>query len=308
MRQLAVAQRAKRHGATTIAVPPEGHALLEHLGPGIRGLVLPELQPHDEAAWILDRFGRVPVYIVDSYCLPASYYERLSSKGHCIAFDDGDRSLPASLTVRPRPGESSNDTILEGCAYIPIREGFTSRSGSNEARRLVVCFGASDPTGATATMLARLPVEALDSWRLTIVRGPLAANDDLGLQRLTDGGWSIDVVHSPDMPTLLSSADAAVVAAGSIVWELAAVGVPTAAFSVVDNQDQNARWLADHGCVAGGWRLGTQPVAESADLIAFLTNAQWRHSLADALSQQVDGRGAERVVNAALALTTKEAG
>ena len=91
------------------------------------------------------------------------------------------------------------------------------------------------------------------------------------------------------------------------MWELATVGVPTAAFSVVANQDRNARWLADHGCIAGGWRLGTQPIAESADLVAFLTNSQWRKSLADALSQQVDGRGAERVVEAALALTTKEA-
>lgn len=306
MRQLAVAQRAKRHGTATIVVPPEGHALLEHLGPGIRGLVAPELQPRDEAAWILERFGPSPVYIVDSYRLPASYYASLSSAGRCIAFDDGDRSLPASLTVRPRPGDSANDTTLEGCDYIPIREGFSPRTHSDRARELVVCFGASDPTGATATMLARLPVAALASWRMTIVRGPLAPKDDLDLQRLRDGGWAIDVVRSPDMPALVSSADAAIVAAGSIVWELAAVGVPTAAFSVIDNQDRNARWLADRGCVAGGWRLGTQPIAESADVVALLTNAQWRQSLADALSQQVDGRGAERIVDAALALTSKE--
>ncbi len=306
MRQLAVAQRAKRYGAATIAVPPEGHALLEHLEPGVDGLVLPELRPHDEAAWLLERFGPSPVYIVDSYRLPASYYESLSSASQCIAFDDGDRSLPASLTVRPRPGGNSNDATLEGCAYIPIRRGFTPRSHSADGRRLVVCFGASDPTGATAKVLARLPADASGSWRMTVVRGPLAPNDRLGLERLRDGGWSIDVVHSPDMPALLSTADAAIVAAGSIVWELAAVGVPTAAFSVVDNQDANARWLADHGCIAGGWRLGTQPIAESADLVAFLTNAPWRQSLADALSQQIDGRGAQRVVEAALALFTKE--
>lgn len=306
MRQLAVAQRATRYGAATILVPAEGRALLEHLDPGIAGITVPQRQPLEEAAWVLDRFGPSATYIIDSYVLPAAYYDALSRNGRCIAFDDGDRTLPASLTIRPRPGDASSDTTLEGCAYIPIREGFTSKTASRGTRRLVVCFGASDPTGATATVLSRLPVDSIP-WHMTVVRGPLAPNDALGLGRLRDGGWAIEVVHSPDMPSLLSSADAAIVAAGSIVWELAAVGVPAAAFSVVANQDRNARWLAERGCIAGGWRLGTRPVTESVDLFAFLTKSQWRQSLTDQLSQHIDGRGAERVVEAALALTMKEA-
>ena len=302
MRQLAVAQHAARHGTATVLVPAEGQALLEHLDPGIRGLVLPPLQPADEAAWMLEQFGRSALYFVDSYELPAAYYDALSTKSRCIAFADDDRALPASLTVRPRPGDGTRDSDLEGCAYIPVRQGFAHRERSDDGRRLVVCFGASDPTSATATLLSRLPTEAIGGWNVTIVRGPLTANDDLSLGRLTDGGWAIDVARSPDMPTLLANADAAIVAAGSVVWELAVVGVPTVAFSVVDNQEHNARWLAERGCIAGGWRLGTQPIAESADVIAFLENASWRQSLAESLSEQVDGQGGRRIVEAALAL------
>lgn len=302
MRQLAVAQHAKRHGSVTILVPSEGRVLLEHLDPEIRGFVLHDQQPLDEAAWMLETFGPSAIYVVDSYRLPPEYYDALARRSRCVVFDDGERDLPAALTVRPRPGSSARASVLEGCAYIPVRQNFSRRTTTRGARNLIVSFGASDPTGATATALSRLPAETLGDWRLTVVRGPLASCDDLGLERLRDGGWTIDVVRSPDMPSLLATADAAVVAAGSIVWELAAVGVPTAAFAVVDNQARNARWLSEHRCIAGGWRLGARPIMESADLIAFLTNAQWRESLVDTLSGQIDGSGGRRVVEAALAL------
>lgn len=305
MRQLAVAQRAAAYGPATILVPSEGQALFEQLDPGIRGVVLPEMDPADEAKWILERFGTTAIYIVDSYHLPTEFYAALSKHGRCVAFDDGDRTLPAALTVRPRPGGTSAAGVLEGYEYIPVRRGFERRGQTACGQHLVICFGASDPTGATQTLLSRLPTASVEGWRMTVVRGPLAKREALGLQRLTNGGWTIDVVRAPDMPALLRSADAAVVAAGSIVWELAAIGVPTAAFSVVDNQDRNARWLAEHGCIGGGWRLGTQPIAESADVVALLTDTAWRHSLGEALSERIDGRGASRIVEAALSLTAR---
>ena len=297
MRQLAVAQRALRHGTATMLVPPEGEPLLAHLDPPIEGFILPVVDPLDEAHWLRERFGSEAVVFVDSYTLPRAYYAALG--GRTVAFEDGERDLPGALVVKPRPRlRPSNDPrVLEGTAYIPVRLAFTERPRrSGDGGHLVICFGASDPTGGTAQVLAQLPPEPPSGWRATVVRGPLHGGAEPPLPL----GWDIDVVSSPDMPSLLGSADAAIVAAGSIVWELAVLGVPTMAFSVVDNQDRNATWLRETGCAAGGWRLGTQPIVERTDMATFLLDAGWRKTLGLALHEQIDGRGADRIVAAAL--------
>lgn len=301
MRQLAVAQRAVKHGAATMLVPAQGEPLLAQLAPAIEGLLLPGLAPMEEAAWIRARFGSEAHVFVDSYQLPIEYYAAFGAR--CIAFEDGERDLPAGLVVKPRPRlrPCKDPRVLEGTEYIPVREAFTAApAATRSGGHLVICFGASDPTGGTAEVLARLPAEPPPGWRVTVVRGPL--HREVALPSLPR--WHVEVVVSPDMPTLLGSADAAIVAAGSIVWELAVLGVPTMAFSVVDNQDRNANWLRETGCIAGGWRLGSQPLTEHTDVSTFLADAAWRETLSEALHEQIDGLGAERIVAAALAHPT----
>ncbi len=308
MRQLAVAQRANWFGLATLVVPSEGAPLLAQLEPPVQGLVVPPLAAEAEAEWLLERFGTQAIYFVDSYRLPPPFYERLFTAARVVAFEDGERQPTASMVVKPRPADDDPPPgVLEGCDYIPVRSAFMRQhrvSFGSGTRHLVICFGASDPTGGASTILSRLLDIPPHGWRISVVRGLLQTVADVyAVDALRARGWRVDELFAPDMPGLLASADAAVVAAGSILWELATLGIPTLAYTVVDNQDRNARWLAEEGCIAGGGRLGLDPPAERAALTQLLSDEAGREALGRALASTVDGLGAQRILDAALELS-----
>lgn len=310
MRQLAVAERAARRAPATMLVPADAAGLAGAIGPDIERVELPALPWPEELAWLRARFGG-RIAFVDSYALPMDYYQRLSEGGFVVGFEDGGRALPVPLVVKPRPRDpdvACDAGVLEGCEYVPVRGDFVRAAATprptEEPRHLVICFGASDPTGATARVLRWLPAVAAPRWRVTVVRGPLSAEATtaaLPVEGLRALGWHIDVARAPDMAALLASADAAVVAAGTILWELAASAVPTLACAVVDNQRRNAEILHRQGCIAGGGFLCDDSMpALGRELAAFLADDARRRKLAARLGALVDGRGAERIVDAAI--------
>ena len=53
------------------------------------------------------------------------------------------------------------------------------------------------------------------------------------------------------MPKILSIADLAIGAGGTMCWERAYLGIPTIAFAVAKNQVENLSTLTKYGYVAG---------------------------------------------------------
>ena len=99
-----------------------------------------------------------------------------------------------------------------------------------------------------------------------------------------------------DMSAAMASADLTVSAAGSTLWELAYMGVPTIALVVADSQRPAARAYAAQGCgpvldlADDGWadRLPREIARLTAD-------AALRQGLATRGRQLVDGMGVVRV-------------
>ncbi len=300
MRQLAIAEQASQRGPAVMLVPNDAAVLAGEIPDEVEIKTLPELEPESELVWLREHTSASDLCFVDSYTLPVSFYEQLNTERLVVAFEDGERDLPARVVVKPRPrrgNRKGSPRTLEGFEFVPVRSAFRSPHSPTKPptgkRRLVITFGASDPTAATAKILSGLPPALAQSWCLSVVRGPLACPELISAatsSSLSAAGWDVEFHQSPNMAPLLASADAAICAAGSVVWELATLAVPTLAFAVVPNQVRNESVLRELGCIAGLDQLDK-----------FLRNAGFRADLAGKLHAAVDGQGASRIVDEVIA-------
>lgn len=191
--------------------------------------------------------------------------------------------------------------LLTGPHYALLRPDFAAcrehlRPRTGQVRKLLVFFGGSDNANVTSTVL-----HALDSVRdlqlqVDVVAGRANPHlDQLG-QLCGQLGASLHTQVS-DMALRMAQADLALGATGVATWERAALGLPTLAVSVADNQ----RDIASHADQIGLLRcLGDSDTVGIGDWVAAL---RWACSHPQALARQssvgmglVDGLGALRVV------------
>jgi RimJ/RimL family protein N-acetyltransferase len=100
---------------------------------------------------------------------------------------------------------------------------------------------------------------------------------------------------TPSLAELLASADLVVSAAGVTLLELCCIGVPAALVRIADNQKAGYEAAVTQGLAAG---LGTDPRDHLPELRALLLHPEQRKAMADKAMAVVDGRGADRVLDA----------
>ena len=210
----------------------------------------------------------------------------------------------AALVIQPSldnwSGKARAERVLAGYAYAPIRGSLRELAASASAgateTEVLVCFGGSDPADVSGRVA--LALAHAGDWPTTIVVGP----DYRG--RLGEGGGEAVVLRDPpDLDRRLASAALVVGGAGTMKFELALLGRPMVLLAVVDDQlpvgppfaaTGAARYLGDGRTIDPG-EVATMVAALMADDPA-------RAAMADRGRAIVDGRGAERIAAAVLAL------
>jgi RimJ/RimL family protein N-acetyltransferase len=99
-----------------------------------------------------------------------------------------------------------------------------------------------------------------------------------------------------EMPPRMAWADVAVTSAGSTVWELAFMAVPSLALALADNQRPVARRLGEVGLAVDlGWssELSSADIAQAIGRL--LTAPETRSEMSRRARELVDGEGARRV-------------
>lgn len=177
--------------------------------------------------------------------------------------------------------------VCLGPDYLALRRGLAgavSRTAGDRVRALVI-MGGTD-SGGFGPVVAR------------------AVRDTVGVSAVGLVGSTAQVpgvVHvprAPDLTRLVQGWDLVVTAAGTTVWELAALGVPMGLVGVVENQRDHYESLIEAGAAVG---LGFLPAHDDiatkslAEVIADPAACQRMVSRAHRL---VDGRGAARIVDA----------
>jgi UDP-2,4-diacetamido-2,4,6-trideoxy-beta-L-altropyranose hydrolase len=179
--------------------------------------------------------------------------------------------------------------------FYELRQRLRVRDG--KIRRLLICFGATDPTGHTIKALRAVVESALEFEHIDVVtspQNPLA--DELMVVCST---MFNTYFHCPaiDLPHLIEAADLAIGAGGIMNWERACLALPTIAFGVVDNQKAILAALIRDGFVLGQSSIdGFDKESMAAWLFVASRNPELLRGIAIRSASLVDGRGVERVI------------
>ncbi|MBQ9141708.1 MAG: UDP-2,4-diacetamido-2,4,6-trideoxy-beta-L-altropyranose hydrolase [Lachnospiraceae bacterium] len=251
------------------------------------------------------------LWLVDSYQITQNYLKELQKMCPVFYLDDtGAQTFAADGLINYNiygdalgyetkcPREMK---LLLGAKYAPVKEEFvkTPYTVREDVQNVLITMGGSDKLNITGvlsqSLLRRLPKEI----ELTLICGRF----NLHLQELLKLQESNPRVHVlvdvTDMWNKLAQADIAVSAAGSTMYELSAMGVPTVCCYYVENQRQIAEGFATKVgmCNAGDFSVEQSAVLErlTEAVCELVADKTARKSLSERMKQVADGQGAVRI-------------
>lgn len=189
--------------------------------------------------------------------------------------------------------------------YARRRAALGQRNG-NLARGLIF-FGGSDPHDLTARSLEALSAAEFAHLQIEIVVGANYAHR-AALERRSAArpGTHLSGPH-PHLADLLATADFAIGAGGTTMWERMCIGVPSVVVCTAENQRPGCEQLATEGLIH---YLGVDDRVDTVDIAAALRDclrSPQRLVAMSALGQlKVDGLGAARIREALYPTRTEE--
>lgn len=195
---------------------------------------------------------------------------------------------------------------LLGPRYALLREEFrvarqSLRVRDGKVRRLLVCFGATDPAGHTLAAIQAVSRTAGAYERIDVVTSP--HNPRAAELREQCAALANVRFHCPveDFATLMEAADLALGAGGTMNWERACLALPTIAFGITDNQEPILASLISDGIALGQASMPDPDTESIAHWLAVAANnPHLLQSISARSSALVDGQGVNSVVDAML--------
>ncbi len=253
------------------------------------------------------------VIVFDHYGIDAAEERRIAGSIPLrVAFDDlPERVHDVDLLVDATPGRAATSydglmapgaELLAGARYAQIRRcwweqrtpALARRARMETANRILVSMGATDPTNATAKVLAALAA-ADRKLEIDIVLGPGAPHRAAVRAMIgTLGRLHIDPV---DLPRLVAEADLAIGAAGSSCFERACLGLPAIIVVLADNQVELAQAFDTCGAARTVSHSRLNDPADFARIVTdILDDDAAREVMSELGAKLVDGRGPQRLL------------
>ncbi len=303
MRCYAIAEEARARGIEVIfllsAISDLVAARCRRIGAEVRAT---GALPSDDGDIVAAMLSASDWLLIDSYQATADYIAALHKAAHVGVVDDLT-ALPrydCDLIVNAAQAASievyrarSSARLLMGADYALIRREFRQPVTSASAPSVAVMFGGSDPrqlTGGCAQLLRA----AMPDVPLTIIAGPAHIHTD-ELRALAEADPLMTLhVDPPSVAEVLAGASLVITAAGGSVGEMAAMGLAALVLVLYDNQ-------------AAALQACPFPVIDArADLPAdlgarvktLLDDPAILKAIADKAHRIVDGKGAQRIVEA----------
>lgn len=256
-----------------------------------------------------------PVVIIDTYSVNAEYVERLASHAAvCYLGSKGGDLGRLSLIINYSTDidrafyelsyGARGARLLLGPGYAPLKACFSGsyRPRDGHIARVLVTTGSTDPFGFLPAFLeAALGDDRLDGVGFDVVVGGMVAEETaLTIERIASSSARVETLRAvSDMAAVMARCDAAVSANGTTVYELAAAGLPTVTFSMVEEQAASAESLARLGAIEYSGPIGEgsfRTAAACVDRLAGLASDPDRATaLARHAHELIDGLGAEKI-------------
>jgi len=208
-----------------------------------------------------------------------------------------NQNAHATKTLYPRHVEA-----LCGPRFVMLRREFRNRVQTpapvrDTAERVLITLGGTDPAGATTQVIEAFAPLPAGKFQLGAIVGSGNPHLEAINQAAAQSPHRVAVRQSvADMSAAMASADLAVSAAGTTLWELAYMGVPTIAVIVAENQRSPAEAYAAQGCGVVLDLLADGPNTPLTEQIAkMMGDAELRQGYANRGRQLIDGMGVVRV-------------
>lgn len=260
----------------------------------------------------------IKTLLVDSYQATKAYFEGLHDLVRLVRIDDCFEPVcPVDILINynafherfPYKETYAEGTkLLLGTAYVPLREEFAQRECRREKP-------AQDENGNFSILLASGGGDTQD-----VLWGILQkAMEDKAFEKVTfhvvvgefhPRGKELEIfaeshpqvrVYRPctDVAGLMAKCDAAVSAAGTMLFELSVMGVPTVFFQAADNQRYDREFFGEEERMlyAGDIRQDREGclTAVCENLKKLIADSALRVRMRETLFKVTDGRGAERI-------------
>lgn len=323
MRTLALAEGYRQRGAAvsllTATTEPGLLARFVELGAAIHAVATPCPDAADGARLVeLARETRPSWIVIDGYHFDIDYLRVARSTGSRVLLMDDMAHLtdyPVDIVVNQNAHAalmtypaSLHATLLGGTEYVLLRAEFRGTAASPrmavDVAHVLITMGGADPYRATEVLVASLAdvVRRRPSLSATVVVGAANLRGSEILEAATRVGPRIEVVvGARDMRELMARADIAISAAGTTVWELAYMGVPTL---LIESGEAERLLLAGLASVDLFEGIGRADELDVRTVIRKLEtrmdDLDWRRSMSDLGMHLVDGRGVDRVLDATI--------
>lgn len=323
MRCLSIADAATGQGMTPIFLlaDEQGRGLVEGRGYTCQVFSTDYARMEEELPLLAELLQKdpAPFVLIDSYAADKTYLQAVSQLSRTAYLDDfGAEALAVDLVINYNiyamrlPYDTlyggTKVQLLLGSNYAPLRKDFkqVTYAVRDKVEHILITTGGADQynvAGQLAEQLIQRLAHGTDLLpQIHIVSGPFHGFLEQ-LKQLADTCPAIRIHENvTEMSELMSGCDLAISAAGSTLYELCAIGVPTIYFYFVKNQELPARYFAqDTGMYAAGHyaldAAGTldRMVGACAHL---LHDTQERRRIAKSMQTVTDGRGAERIAKA----------
>ena len=192
------------------------------------------------------------IIILDTYQVSDEYIAGLNAHGRTlVCYDDNalytyncDILINANIYAQELEFKlaGKSPTMLIGGNYALLRREFRENEpiiARQHANHVFVCFGGSDLRNMTASVVDAL--QRIDDIQLSVVLGEYT-NCDEDVNDIAEENTA--VFKTPiSICQIMSSCDIAVTSSGSIIYELAAIGLPAIIVPQVDNQFLVAEYM-----------------------------------------------------------------
>lgn len=249
--------------------------------------------------------------LVDSYQITQKYLNELMECCPVYYMDDtGEDRLQANGIVDyniygPNLGYEKwcgpETDLLLGVEYAPVKKAFleTPYMVRDRVSKIMITMGGSDALNIAGRLSQRLLQCLAEDVGIDIICGRFNPHLD-ALKTLEEQNPRIHImVDVPDMWNKMAAADLVVSAAGSTMYELSAMGVPTVCCYYVENQRRIAEAFASGvGMLnAGDFAADSESVLEilCMEINRLVNDTSARKVLSERMMQIVDGRGPQRL-------------
>lgn len=257
------------------------------------------------------------VFLLDSYYVTESYLSALNPVIKTAYIDDlklFDYSVNLLINYDIIPGDSLPDyqnayqnagQLLLGGAYTPLRPQFENRSISitEKVSDILVTTGGSDPYHFCLRFLEtakELP------FTFHVVVGKLNSDKEQ-LLLLADTNPNV-ILHGnvSDMASLMEACGLAVSAAGTTLYELCALGIPTVSYTMADNQLISASAFDKENVIPYAGDIRSDYDSVLTNIVNFVTemseNVLKRKSAHETMHRLVTGNGSAKIADALIIL------